>query len=145
MKGSVAAFVVALEQFVATHPDHRGTVGLLLTSDEEGDAIDGVRKVADVFRERGQRIDWCITGEPSSKERPRRPASRRPSWHAVGDADGQGRAGPCRLPDKARNPIHLAMPAWQNSRRGNGTTATTRSRRPACRSATCTLAPAPTT
>ena len=66
MKGSVAAFVVALEQFVTEHPDHSGTVALLLTSDEEGDAIDGVRKVADAFRVRGERIDWCITGEPSS-------------------------------------------------------------------------------
>src|SRR3546814_13298926 len=66
MKGSVAAFVVALERFVAAHPDHGGTVALLLTSDEEGDAIDGVRRVAREFAERGQRIDWCITGEPSS-------------------------------------------------------------------------------
>ena len=66
MKGSVAAFTIALERFVAEHPTHRGTVAMLVTSDEEGDAIDGVRKVADVFRERGQRIDWCITGEPSS-------------------------------------------------------------------------------
>src|SRR5690606_40528108 len=62
----VAGFVIALERFVSAHPDHPGTVALLLTSDEEGDAIDGVRKVAGVFRERGQRIDWCITGEPSS-------------------------------------------------------------------------------
>src|SRR3546814_1041569 len=66
MKGSVAAFVVALERFVAAHPGHAGTVALLLTSDEEGDAIDGVRRAAREFAERGQRIDWCITGEPSS-------------------------------------------------------------------------------
>src|SRR3546814_786325 len=66
MKGSVAAFVVALERFVAVHPGHAGTVTLLLTSDEEGDAIDGVRRVAREFAERSQRIDWCITGEPSS-------------------------------------------------------------------------------
>src|SRR3546814_14473805 len=56
MKGSVAAFVVALERFVAVHPGHAGTVTLLLTSDEEGDAIDGVRRVAREFAERGQRI-----------------------------------------------------------------------------------------
>src|SRR5690606_26843181 len=66
MKGSVAAFVVAAEQFVAAHPGHGGTLAVLLTSDEEGDAIDGVRHVARLFAERGQRIDWCITGEPSS-------------------------------------------------------------------------------
>src|SRR3546814_1038977 len=58
MKGSVAAFVVALERFAAAHPGHAGTVALLLTSDEEGDAIDGVRRVAREFAERGQRIDW---------------------------------------------------------------------------------------
>ena len=58
MKGSVAAFVVAAGRFVAANPDHPGTLALLLTSDEEGDAIDGVRKVAATFRERGQRIDW---------------------------------------------------------------------------------------
>jgi succinyl-diaminopimelate desuccinylase len=111
MKGSVAAFVVALEQFVAKHPRHAGTIGLLLTSDEEGDAIDGVRKVADTFRGRGQRIDWCITGEPSSKE-------------SLGDLLRVGRRGTLSAtltvhgvqghvayPDKARNPIHLAMPA----------------------------------
>src|SRR3546814_1947731 len=58
MKVSVAAFVVALERFAAAHPGHAGTVALLLTSDEEGDAIDGVRRVAREFAERGQRIDW---------------------------------------------------------------------------------------
>lgn len=111
MKASVAAFVVVLERFVAAHPDHAGTVGLLLTSDEEGDAIDGVPKVANVFRERGQRIDWCITGEPSSKA-------------ALGDLLRVGRRGTLSAtltvkgiqghvayPEKARNPIHQAMPA----------------------------------
>lgn len=111
MKASVAAFVVALERFVAAHPDHAGTVGLLLTSDEEGDAIDGVPKVANVFRERGQRIDWCITGEPSSKT-------------ALGDLLRVGRRGTLSAtltvkgiqghvayPEKARNPIHQTMPA----------------------------------
>ena len=111
MKGSVAAFVVGLEQFVAEHPQHPGTVALLLTSDEEGDAFDGVRKMAQLFRERGQRIDWCITGEPSSKQ-------------ALGDLLRVGRRGSlsARLtvhgvqghvayPDKADNPIHRALPA----------------------------------
>lgn len=111
MKGSVAAFVVALEDAVAAHPDHRGTLALLLTSDEEGDAIDGVRRVAGVLRERGQRIDYCITGEPSSKQ-------------ALGDLLRVGRRGTLSAtlavhgiqghvayPDKARNPIHQALPA----------------------------------
>ena len=111
MKGSVAAFVVALERFVATHPDHSGRVALLLTSDEEGDAVDGVRQVAEAFRKRGERIDWCITGEPSSKA-------------VLGDLLRVGRRGTLSAtltvigvqghvayPEKARNPIHLAMPA----------------------------------
>ena len=63
MKGSVAAMVVALEQFVATHADHHGRVGLLLTSDEEGPTnLDGVRKVVEHFRTVGEHIDWCVVG-----------------------------------------------------------------------------------
>ena len=111
MKGSVAGFVVALERFATAHPDHPGRVALLLTSDEEGDAVDGVRQVAEVFRKRGERIDWCITGEPSSKA-------------VLGDLLRVGRRGTLSAtltvigvqghvayPEKARNPIHLAMPA----------------------------------
>jgi succinyl-diaminopimelate desuccinylase len=111
MKGSVAAFVLALEQFVAAHPGHPGTIALLLTSDEEGDAIDGVRRVAEQFRATGQRIDFCVTGEPSSKQ-------------ALGDLLRVGRRGTLSgtllvqgiqghvaYPEKARNPIHQAMPA----------------------------------
>ena len=111
MKGSVAAFVIALERFVAAHPDHRGTVALLLTSDEEGDAIDGVRRVADTFRERGQRIDWCITGEPSSKAKlgDLLRVGRRGTLSAT--LTVKGVQGHVAYPDKARNPIHQAMPA----------------------------------
>jgi len=111
MKGSVAAFVVALERFVAAHPDHPGTIALLLTSDEEGDAIDGVRRVAALFRERGTRIDWCITGEPSSTARlgDLLRVGRRGSLSAT--LDVRGVQGHVAYPDKARNPIHLAAPA----------------------------------
>ncbi len=111
MKGSVAAFVIALERFVAAHPDHRGTVALLLTSDEEGDAIDGVRKVAGALQARGQRIDWCITGEPSSKEKlgDLLRVGRRGTLSAT--LTVRGVQGHVAYPDKARNPIHQAMPA----------------------------------
>ena len=111
MKGSVAAFVVALEQFVAAHPDHPGTVALLLTSDEEGDAIDGVRRVAEEFRRRGQRIDWCITGEPSSTQRlgDLLRVGRRGSL--TGALTVRGIQGHVAYPDKARNPVHQALPA----------------------------------
>ncbi len=111
MKGSVAAFVIALERFVAAHPDHPGTLALLLTSDEEGDAIDGVRKVAELFRTRGQRIDWCITGEPSSKETlgDLLRVGRRGSLSAT--LTVRGVQGHVAYPEKARNPIHQAAPA----------------------------------
>ena len=111
MKGSVAAFVVALEDFVRLNPGHGGTVAVLLTSDEEGDAIDGVRRVMEQFRAQGRRIDYCITGEPSSKE-------------VLGDLLRVGRRGTLSgtltvrgiqghvaYPETARNPIHQAMPA----------------------------------
>lgn len=111
MKGSVAAFVVALERFVAVHPGHAGTVTLLLTSDEEGDAIDGVRRVAREFAERGQRIDWCITGEPSSTRvlGDLLRVGRRGSL--TGTLIVRGVQGHVAYPDQARNPLHDALPA----------------------------------
>ncbi len=111
MKGSVAAFVIALEQFVDAHPDHAGTIALLVTSDEEGDAIDGVRRVADTFRTRGQSIDWCITGEPSSTRKlgDLLRVGRRGTLSAT--LTVKGVQGHVAYPDKARNPIHQALPA----------------------------------
>jgi len=111
MKGSVAAFVVALERFVAAHPTHAGTVALLLTSDEEGDAVDGVRRVAETFRARGERIDWCITGEPSSKAKlgDLLRVGRRGTLSAT--LTVRGVQGHVAYPEKARNPIHEAAPA----------------------------------
>ena len=103
--------VVALERFVAAHPDHSGTLALLLTSDEEGAAVDGVRRVADVFRERGQRIDFCLVGEPSSKERlgDRIRVGRRGSL--TGRLRVRGVQGHVAYPELARNPIHALAPA----------------------------------
>ncbi|MFZ5661953.1 MAG: succinyl-diaminopimelate desuccinylase [Pseudomonadota bacterium] len=111
MKGSVAAFVVALERFVAAHPGHTGRVALLLTSDEEGDAIDGVRRVAEVFRQRGERIDWCVTGEPSSKATlgDLLRVGRRGTLSAT--LTVRGIQGHVAYPEKARNPVHQALPA----------------------------------
>jgi succinyl-diaminopimelate desuccinylase len=111
MKSGVAAFVIAGEQFVAARPDHPGTLAVLLTSDEEGDAVDGVRRVAALFRERGERIDWCITGEPSSTEKlgDLLRVGRRGSLS--GTLTVKGVQGHVAYPHKARNPIHLAAPA----------------------------------
>ncbi len=111
MKGSVAAFAVAAARFAAAHPDHPGTLAVLLTSDEEGDAIDGVRRVAQAFRERGQRIDWCITGEPSSTATlgDLLRVGRRGSLSA--SLTVKGVQGHVAYPHKASNPIHRAAPA----------------------------------
>lgn len=106
MKSGVAAMVVALEAFVRAHPDHSGVIALLLTSDEEGMSIDGVRRVAEELRRRGQRIDWCMVGEPSSHERlgDRIRVGRRGSL--TGRLRVQGEQGHVAYPEKARNPIH---------------------------------------
>lgn len=112
MKGSVAAMAVALEAFVAKHPGHRGRVALLLTSDEEGPAnLDGVRRVAEHFRSTGERIDWCVVGEPSSKERlgDLIRVGRRGSLS--GTLVVRGIQGHVAYPEKAKNPIHAFAPA----------------------------------
>ncbi|GGA07201.1 succinyl-diaminopimelate desuccinylase [Dyella caseinilytica] len=112
MKGSVAAMVVALERFAAKHPDHPGRVGLLLTSDEEGPTnLDGVRRVADYFRETGERIDWCVVGEPSAKEKlgDLIRVGRRGSLSAT--LTVRGVQGHVAYPEKALNPIHAFAPA----------------------------------
>jgi succinyl-diaminopimelate desuccinylase len=112
MKGSVAAMAVALERFVAAHPQHPGRVALLLTSDEEGPTnLDGVRRVADTFRARGERLDWCVVGEPSSKQRlgDLIRVGRRGSLSAT--LTVRGVQGHVAYPEKAANPIHAFAPA----------------------------------
>lgn len=111
MKSSIAAFIVATERFVAARPAHSGSIALLLTSDEEGDALDGTVRVVEALKARGERIDCCIVGEPTSVDR-------------LGDTIKNGRRGSlsARLlvkgiqghvayPEKVRNPIHLAASA----------------------------------
>jgi succinyl-diaminopimelate desuccinylase len=111
MKGSVAAMVVAMEQFVKAHPDHAGRVGLLITSDEEGVAIDGVRKVIEHFRNKRERIEFCVVGEPSAKERlgDLIRVGRRGSLSAT--LTVRGVQGHVAYPEKALNPIHAFGPA----------------------------------
>lgn len=125
MKSSIAAFVTAIEDFVARHPDHPGSIGLLLTSDEEGPAVNGTVKVVEWLTARGIRIQYCIVGEPTSSK-------------TLGDIVKNGRRGSlsARLtvhgiqghvahPHFACNPIHMLAPAlaeltgteWD---RGNG-------------------------
>jgi len=111
MKTSIAAMVVACEEFIADRPDHRGSIAFLLTSDEEGPAVDGTVVVVDLLEERGETIDYCLVGEPTSN-------------HVLGDTIKNGRRGSLSghlvikgiqghiaYPQLARNPIHQAAPA----------------------------------
>ena len=111
MKTSIAAMVVACEEFVASHPDHKGSIAFLITSDEEGPAVDGTVVVCDMLEERGETLDYCIVGEPTSS-------------HILGDMIKNGRRGSLSghlvikgvqghiaYPHLARNPIHQAAPA----------------------------------
>ena len=106
MKGSVAAMITAIERFLERHPEHRGSIALLVTSDEEGPSVDGVRRVMDVLGRRDERIDWCLVGEPSSTD-------------SLGDVVKIGRRGSLNgiivvrgiqghvaYPHLARNPVH---------------------------------------
>lgn len=109
MKGSVAAFVVAMERLIAEHPDHPGTLALLLTSDEEGDAVHGVRQVAEHFRSIGLNIDYCITGEPSSMQQLGDLVRVGRRGTLSGTLRVHGIQGHVAYPERARNPIHQAM------------------------------------
>lgn len=111
MKGSVAAIVTAMERFVQQHPNHNGTIGILLTSDEEGIATHGIVKVIEAFEARGEKIDWCLVGEPSSDKKLGdivRPG-RRGSLNAV--LTVKGVQGHVAFPDLAKNPVHIALKA----------------------------------
>jgi succinyl-diaminopimelate desuccinylase len=111
MKSGLAAMVTAAEAFVAAYPAHRGCLAFLITSDEEGPSVDGTQRVAQTLRERGERIEWCLVGEPSSES-------------ALGDTIKIGRRGSLsgRLtvhgvqghvayPQLAENPVHTLAPA----------------------------------
>lgn len=111
MKGSLASMIIAVERFVAEYPNHKGRIAFLITSDEEGPAHHGTKAVVERLAARGERLDWCIVGEPSSTS-------------LVGDVVKNGRRGSlgCKLtvrgvqghvayPHLAKNPIHLAAPA----------------------------------
>jgi succinyl-diaminopimelate desuccinylase len=112
MKSGVAAMTVALENWLSRNPKHAGTVALLLTSDEEGPTnLDGVRRVAEEFRARKQRIDYCVVGEPSSAERLGDIIRIGRRGSLSGRLTVRGVQGHVAYPEKVRNPIHLAAPA----------------------------------
>jgi succinyl-diaminopimelate desuccinylase len=111
MKTSVAAMVVAAEEFAAAHPQHAGRVAFLLTSDEEGPSIDGTVKVVQALKERGERLDCCIVGEPTSVEKLGDMIKNGRRGSLSGKLTVRGVQGHVAYPHLARNPIHLAAPA----------------------------------
>jgi succinyl-diaminopimelate desuccinylase len=106
MKGSVAAFVTALERFSTNYPAHRGSVGVLLTSDEEGDAVDGTMKVVETLSQRGEHIDWCLVGEPSSRIRVGDVVKNGRRGSLTGRVTVLGQQGHVAYPDQVVNPVH---------------------------------------
>ena len=106
MKGSVAAMVTALERFVDRHPEHRGSVALLVTSDEEGPSVNGIRRVVEVLGRRGERIDWCLVGEPSSTDRLGDTVKIGRRGSLGGTIVVRGIQGHIAYPHLARNPVH---------------------------------------
>ncbi len=111
MKGSLAAMVTAVERFVERYPDHDGRIAFLITSDEEGPAVDGTRAVVEQLRERNERLDYCIVGEPSSTERLGDVIKNGRRGSLGGVLHIHGIQGHVAYPHLARNPIHQAMPA----------------------------------
>jgi len=111
MKGSLAAMVTATERFLARCPRPRGTLAFLLTSDEEGVATDGTRHVVERLMARGQALDYCLIGEPSSQHRLGDLLRNGRRGSLNGRLTVEGVQGHVAYPDRARNPIHQAAPA----------------------------------
>lgn len=111
MKTSIAAMVVAVEEFVAAHADHQGSIGFLITSDEEGPATDGTVVVCNMLKERGERLDYCIVGEPTSTNTLGDMLKNGRRGSMSGRLIIKGIQGHIAYPQLARNPIHLAAPA----------------------------------
>ncbi len=111
MKGSLAAMVTATERFVGNHPQHRGSIAYLLTSDEEGPAVQGTVQVIRTLQARGEQIDWCLVGEPSSTDRLGDVVKNGRRGSLSGQLKVLGVQGHVAYPHLAKNPIHLAAPA----------------------------------
>ena len=110
MKGSLAAMITATERFIAQHPDHQGSIGYLITSDEEGPAIEGTVKVVEWLQARNETIDWCLVGEPTSSDKVADVIKngRRGSLGAT--LTIRGTQGHVAYPHLAKNPVHLVAP-----------------------------------
>jgi len=111
MKASLAAFVAAIERFVAAHPDHPGSIAVLFTSDEEGPAVDGTVRVVEALKARGERLDYCIVGEPTSVNRLGDMIKNGRRGSLSGHLVVKGIQGHVAYPHVARNPVHEIAPA----------------------------------
>ena len=111
MKSSLAAFVTAIEKFVAEYPQHKGSIALLLTSDEEGVAVDGTVRVVEALQERNEKLDYCIVGEPTCVSRMGDTIKNGRRGSLSGTLIVKGVQGHIAYPHLVKNPIHLAAPA----------------------------------
>ncbi|CAM4170503.1 succinyl-diaminopimelate desuccinylase [Pseudoalteromonas byunsanensis] len=111
MKGSLAAMVVATERFVTKHPDHKGSISFLITSDEEGPFINGTTRVIDLLEARNEKIDMCLVGEPSSRHQLGDVVKNGRRGSLTGHLKVKGKQGHVAYPHLADNPIHKATPA----------------------------------
>lgn len=111
MKGSLAAMVTAVSGFLDIHPNHKGSIGFLITSDEEGPAINGTAKVLEHLKNRGESIDWCIVGEPSSQQRVGDVIKNGRRGSLSGTLTVHGRQGHVAYPHLADNPVHRVSAA----------------------------------
>ena len=111
MKGSLAAMIVATERFVTKHPDHKGSISFLITSDEEGPFINGTTRVIDTLESRGEKIDMCLVGEPSSRDVLGDVVKNGRRGSLTGFLKVKGIQGHVAYPHLAQNPIHLATEA----------------------------------
>lgn len=110
MKGSLAAMIVAAEEYVKTNPNHKGTIAFLITSDEEAAAKDGTTKVVDALMARGELIDYCMVGEPSSSQTLGDIVKNGRRGSITGNLYIQGIQGHVAYPHLAENPVHKAAP-----------------------------------
>ncbi len=111
MKTSIAAFTVAVEEFLATTPQPSISIAMLITSDEEGPSVDGTVVVCEALKARGERLDWCIVGEPTSVQRLGDMIKNGRRGSLTGKLTVKGIQGHIAYPQLARNPIHQALPA----------------------------------
>lgn len=113
MKGSIAAFITACERFIAAHPHHKGSIAYLLTSDEEGPAVDGTVKVIESLEARGEKITWCLVGEPTSMKQLGDGVKNGRRGSLTGYLTVLGVQGHVAYPHLADNPVHRFAPALQ--------------------------------